>query len=134
MPVTPLQSPDESASESGEPSPPAVATPAPMPAAVKPAPKPLSDDEVERATQLVALLNPERCNEYHQWLHVGMALYNDGKWSKQIDKQMKKIWYDWSVLHSRKRDEYDYDDIVAKWLSFAKPIKGKKYTITSLNT
>jgi len=51
-------------------------------------------DDLRRVKNLVSLLNPDRADDYNDWLHIGFCLYN-------IDTSLLNIWIDFSRQSSK---------------------------------
>jgi hypothetical protein len=63
---------------------------------------PYSDDEIEF---LVNMLSPNLCNNYNNWINIGLCLNN-------INKKYLYIWLSWSKKNNKNED---YEEI---WKSF----------------
>ena len=71
--------------------------------------------------KFVGLLSMKRCNEYQDWLNVGICL-------KNINNDYLHIWTEWS----KKGNDYEDGCCTKKWKTFGKSDSGKKLTIGSL--
>jgi P4 family phage/plasmid primase-like protien len=76
-----------------------------------------SDDDIE---SLMLLLSTKRCDNYEDWLNVGICLHN-------INRDYLYIWKKWSILS----EKYDVETCNQKWKSFNKNTD-KKLTVGSL--
>jgi P4 family phage/plasmid primase-like protien len=63
-----------------------------------------TEDEID---YLTSLLSTDRCENYNEWITIGMILYN-------IDKDYKYIWRKWS----KQSDKYEEGCCEEKWKSF----------------
>jgi P4 family phage/plasmid primase-like protien len=75
------------------------------------------EDEIRRASYLVSLLSPERCDKYDDWIKIGWSLHN-------IDYSLLSIWITFSK-QSKKFKEGDCDE---RWHR----MRDDGYTIRSL--
>ena len=71
--------------------------------------------------KFVSLLSKKRCNDYQDWLNIGICL-------KNINNDYLHIWTDWS----KNGDEYEDGCCTKKWKTFGKVDDGKKLGIGSL--
>ena len=71
--------------------------------------------------KFVSLLSMKRCNNYQDWLNVGICL-------KNINNDYLHIWTEWS----KKGDDYEDGCCTKKWKTFGKVDDGKKLGIGSL--
>ena len=71
--------------------------------------------------KFVSLLSMKRCNEYQDWLNVGICL-------KNINNDYLHIWTEWS----KKGDDYEDGCCTKKWKTFGKVDDVKKLGIGSL--
>jgi P4 family phage/plasmid primase-like protien len=69
-----------------------------------------TEDEIE---YLIELLSPRRCDNYDDWIKVGMILYN-------IDKDYKYLWKKWS----KKSVKYESGCCDENWKGFKKVKNG----------
>ena len=76
-----------------------------------------SIDDIEKLIRMLSML---RCNNYNDWLNVGICLYN-------INKNYMLIWDKWSRLDK----DYEEGCCEKKWRTFRKESE-KKLTIGSL--
>jgi P4 family phage/plasmid primase-like protien len=65
--------------------------------------------EEEEIEYLLNLLSIKRCDNYDEWIKIGMILYN-------IDKDYRLIWRNWS----KKSDKYEPGCCEEKWKGFKK--------------
>lgn len=80
------------------------------------------EDEVRRACKLTLMLNEKRAYDYHDWLHVGLALHN-------IDESLLSAWIEFSKKCSKKFKEGECEKI---WKTMRNPLNGNALTIRSL--
>lgn len=80
------------------------------------------EDEVRRACKYVSMLCDKRSNDYHDWMHVGLALHN-------IDNSLLGAWIEFSKRCARKFKEGDCEKI---WKTMKNPSNGNVLTIRSL--
>jgi len=73
------------------------------------------DFSPEDVENLVAMISVDKCNDYDDWLHVGMCLYN-------INRDYLYIWRKWSMKSSK----YEEGGCEKKWRSFKKTKEGKR--------
>lgn len=66
------------------------------------------------AKQLLEMLSEDRCDDYSDWLSVGMALKNIEKYSRIDEEWAFELWDEWS----QKSSKYDGDIMEMKWESF----------------
>lgn len=71
-----------------------------------------SEEDIEH---IVLSLSIKRCDNYNDWLNVGMCLYN-------LSKEYLYIWRKWS----KKSKKYEEEICEEKWKSFKKNKKGLK--------
>jgi P4 family phage/plasmid primase-like protien len=71
-----------------------------------------SADEIET---LVNMLSESRCENYNEWVNIGMCLFN-------INKYYLNIWIRWS----KKSEKYEDGGCESKWKSFKKTKEGLK--------
>jgi P4 family phage/plasmid primase-like protien len=69
-----------------------------------------TEDEIE---YLIELLSTKRCDNYDDWIKIGMILYN-------IDKDYKYLWKKWS----KKSDKYESGCCDENWKGFKKVKNG----------
>jgi P4 family phage/plasmid primase-like protien len=69
-----------------------------------------TEDEIE---YLIELLSRDRCDNYDDWIKIGMILYN-------IDKDYKYLWKKWS----KKSDKYESGCCDENWKGFKKVKNG----------
>ena len=69
----------------------------------------------EEIEQLVMILSLNRCDEYNDWLSVGICLYN-------IDNTYLQIWVKWS----KTSDKYNIGECEKKWKTFKNTKDGLK--------
>jgi hypothetical protein len=84
--------------------------------------KPITDEEIAKAREALGRLNQQRCDDYWEWLCVGMAL-------RDLGSEGLKLWDEWS----RKSVKYQEGCCAKKWPTFASATyHGKRITIASL--
>ena len=77
--------------------------------------------DAERAIEMLNFINPNNCEGYDDWLHVGMALHH-------TDPGLLDAWIQWS----REMSNFDEDECRSKWQSFGKSNSSTK-TIATLH-
>ena len=75
------------------------------------------EDEIRRATFLVSLLSPDRCNSFESWIRIGWALHN-------IDNSMLHVW----INFSKKSSKFKEGDCEDRWYK----MRNEGLTIRSL--
>ena len=78
--------------------------------------------DAERVPAMLACINPLTHTSYDDWLQVGMAMHN-------TDPGLLTTWVEWS----RSMPNFDEDECLSKWDSFAKSTRGSRLTIASLH-
>ena len=76
--------------------------------------------EINDIEKIVNMFSTNRCNNYDDWLNIGICLYN-------INKNYMLIWENWS---SKDIEKYEKGSCEKKWRTFKKDKKG--LTIKSL--
>ena len=80
------------------------------------------EDDIRKSYRYVAMLNPKRAADYHDWVRVGLALHN-------IDISLLPAWIDFSKKCSQKFKEGECDKA---WMLMKNPTSGNALTIRSL--
>ena len=78
--------------------------------------------DAKRVPAMLACIDPLKNTSYDEWLQVGMAMHN-------TDPGLLKDWVEWS----RAMPNFDEDECLGKWESFAKSTRGSRLTIASLH-
>ena len=80
------------------------------------------EDDVRRACRFTSMLADSRASDYHDWMHVGLALHN-------IDDSLLPSWIEFSKKCPRKYKEGECERI---WRTMKNPGSGNILTIRSL--
>jgi P4 family phage/plasmid primase-like protien len=80
------------------------------------------EDEVRRACKYTSMLCDKRANDYHDWMHVGLALHN-------VDCSLLHVWAEFSKKCSRKYKDGECEKV---WKTMKNPANGNVLTIRSL--
>lgn len=80
------------------------------------------EDEVRRACKYTSMLCDKRANDYHDWMHVGLALHN-------VDHSLLPAWIEFSKKCSRKYKDGECEKI---WKTMKNPANGNVLTIRSI--
>ena len=79
-------------------------------------------EDAQRAINMLACIDPADRTDYDGWLEVGMALHH-------TDEGLLDEWVKWS----EQMPNFDAEECIKKWESFAGDYKGPKTTIRSLH-
>lgn len=80
------------------------------------------EDEVRRACKFTSMLNEKRANNYHDWINVGLALFN-------TDTSLLSAWIEFSKKCGKKFKEGECDKM---WKTMKNPSNGNALTVRSL--
>jgi hypothetical protein len=80
------------------------------------------EDDIRKSYRYIAMLNPKRAADYHDWVRVGLALHN-------IDISLLPAWIEFSKKCSQKFKEGECDKA---WMLMKNPTSGNALTIRSL--
>jgi len=83
---------------------------------------------IETIIDLLYCLSKERCNNYTEWIKIGMMLKNIGI-ENGNEGEMFEIWDEWS----QSSNKYQEDSTKMFWEYFSDNYKGQKLTIASLH-
>jgi hypothetical protein len=82
---------------------------------------PTKEDEVRRACKYASILSSSRADDYHDWMHVGLALHN-------IDHTLLPVW----IEFSKKSRKFKTGECEKIWRTMKNPSNGNVLTIRSL--
>ena len=80
------------------------------------------EDEVRRACKYTSMLCDKRSNDYHDWMHVGLALHN-------VDSSLLPAWVEFSKKSGKKFKDGECE---RAWKTMKNPSNGNVLTIRSL--
>jgi P4 family phage/plasmid primase-like protien len=80
------------------------------------------EDEVRRACKYTSMLCDKRASDYHDWMHVGLALHN-------VDTSLLGAWVEFSKKCGKKFKEGECEKV---WKTMKNPSNGNVLTIRSL--
>lgn len=79
------------------------------------------EEEIRKACKYTSILNDKRADDYHDWMHVGLALHN-------IDVSLLGAW----IEFSKKSKKYKEGECERVWRTMKNPLNGNVLTIRSL--
>lgn len=79
------------------------------------------EDEINRTIKLINMLNDDRAESYHNWLHVGLALHS-------IDDSLLPTWIDFS----KRSNKFKEGECERVWKTMKNPTSGNILTVRSV--